>query len=82
MPFGGKDAYVGADLGQDHLGGVPADAGDALKQGQLGLERGGGGLDPLGDRGDVGLEVVDVGEHALAQEGVVTSEPAGQGLGR
>jgi hypothetical protein len=80
VPCGRQDGHVGADLGQDHLGRVSPHPGDALKQDQLGLERGDGGLDPLGDGRDVGFEVVDVGEHALEQKGVVLTEPGGERL--
>ena len=44
---GGEDAHVDAELGDQHLGGRAADAGDRLQQVTLAGERGDHLLDPL-----------------------------------
>ena len=82
MAFAREDAHVGTDLGEDHLSGVASHPRDALEQEGLTLERGRGGPDALGQGRDVGLEVVDVGQHAFEQEGMVLAETARQRLAK
>jgi len=80
MASGRKDAHVGSYLSQDDLRRAPSHPGDALKQEALGLERGGGRLDALGQGRNVGFEVVDVGKHPFEQEGVVLAKAPGESL--
>ena len=48
--LGRELAHVGADLGEQHLGGAPVDAGDRVQQLQLTGERGGQLLDSRRDQ--------------------------------
>ncbi len=80
MAAGGEAAHVGADLGQDDLGRALAHPGDGAQQLDLSGERGGGRLDARRQGGDVGFELLHVGEHPLQDEGVMRREPGGEGL--
>jgi len=77
---GREHAHVGADLGDQHLGGAALDAGDRAQQLNRRLERVNLLLDPTGQRVDVLLEFLDVREHPLEQEGVVLGEAVGERL--
>ena len=70
MTGGGEAGHIGADLGDDVLGGDHADAGDLVELGDLGGERGDGLADPGGEGGDLGGERVDPGQHHAQHEGV------------
>ncbi len=63
VPGRGEAAHVGAGLGRAAL-----NPGDGAQQ-RYGR---------LGKGGDVGLQVLDVGKHALKQEGVVLLKAAGK----
>jgi hypothetical protein len=80
MTRGGEAAHVGADLGDDHLRGDPADASDLIQPvGRL-RERGDRLLDLGVEFGDVGAGLVDAVKHGGQQEGLVVGEVAGEGL--
>ena len=59
---GREDAHVDADLGDDHLGGAPLNAGDRAQQLNGRLERGDLLLDRVGEPVDLLVEEVDVRE--------------------
>ena len=74
MRVGGETAHVGADLGQQHLGGALVDAGDRVEQLELTGERAGQLLDPLRQRLDGLIEEVDLREHLPDEQRVVAGE--------
>src|SRR5215216_53540 len=80
MAWGGEAAHVGADLGDDHLRGSPADPGDLIQPVDGRLKRGDLLLDLGLQLGDVGGCLVDAAKHPGQQEGVVVAEVAGEGL--
>ena len=70
MRAGGESAHVDAGLGDGVLGGAAAPAGHRPGLGQLFLIRGQQPLDHLGELVDLGVEVVDAGQHGGQQRGV------------
>ena len=80
VPGGGEPPHVGPDLGQDRAGGDGADAGDLGQALDRCGVRGGHLLDPLIQRGDVGVDSVGPGQHLGQQERVVIGEVAGERL--
>ena len=76
MRVGREAAHVRADLGEQHLGGAPVDAGDRVQQLELTGERAGQLLDPLRQGRDRLVEEVDLGEHLPDQQRVVAGEAA------
>ena len=72
--LGRELAHVGADLGEQHLGGAPVNTGDRVQQLQLTGERGGQLLDPLRQRLNRLIEEVDLREHLADQQHVVVGE--------
>ena len=80
MARGGEAAHVGADLGDDHLGGGPADPADLIQPVDRWGERGDLGLDLGLQLGDVGAGLVDAAKHLGQQEPVMVAEVAGEGL--
>ena len=80
MAGGGEPAHVSGGLGQDCARGGGVDAGDL---GQAPGRRGVQGdhlLDPLIQRGEIGVDRVDPGQHLLEQERMVIGEEAGKRL--
>src|SRR4029077_914119 len=77
---GGEAGHVGADLGEQVLGGGDADAGDLIELGDLGGVRGDGLADPGGEGIDLGGERVDPGQHHAQHERVVIGEVPGERL--
>jgi len=78
---GGREAtHVDPDLGDEHVGGGPADPGDLIQLIDRRRER----ADLLGDlglqRGDVDADLVDAGQHGGQQEPVMVAEVAGERL--
>ena len=74
MPGGREGAHVGADLGDQVLGGGDPEPGDAVQLGDLpliGLAQGG---DLLVQHGDLGSVMAGVPEHHLQDEGVLGGE--------
>ncbi len=61
MAWGGEAGHVGADLGEQVLGGGDADAGDLIELGDLGGVRGDSLADPGGEGIDLGGQRVDPG---------------------
>src|SRR6476646_2685007 len=59
VAFGGEAAHVGADLGDDHFGGAPLDAGDRAEQLNCAGERGELRLDLVGEQLDMLVEEVE-----------------------
>ncbi len=81
MGCGREDRHVGADLGEDDSGGERPDPGDLIETGHRCGERGGQmGLDLVIDGGDVGVDAVDMVEHAGQQEPVMVVEVAVESL--
>jgi hypothetical protein len=80
MAWGGEAAHVGADLGDDHLRGDPADPGDLIQPVDRWGERGDLLVDLGLQLGDVGAGLVDARQHPGQQERVVVAEVAGEGL--
>ena len=76
----GKIAHVGADLGDDHLGGAPLNAGDGAQQFNGRLERGDALLDRVGEPLDLLVQEVQVGEDRADQQRVQVVEAAFQSL--
>ena len=82
MPGGGEDAHVQADLGDDRLGGLAADAGDLIQA----VDRGqhGGALAVPGGRagGAVGIHALGGGDHGdqFLDPGGEPADLAGQGI--
>ena len=71
MLGGGEDAHVEAALGDQHAGGVDADAGDGAEQlDELGVGLG-GGRDAGVEGGNRLVERVDVGEQSGDEDAVV-----------
>ena len=73
---GREAAHVGADLGEQHLGGALVDAGDRVEQLELTGERAGQLLDPLRQGRDRLVEEVDLGEHLRDEQRVMAGEAA------
>ena len=73
---GREAAHVGADLGQQHLGGALVDAGDRVEQLQLMGERAGQLLDLRGQGCDRLIEEVDLRQHLSDQQRVMAGEAA------
>jgi hypothetical protein len=74
MCRGREAAHVGADLGQDHLGGALADAGDGDQQLELVGPRRGDLGDPDRQRSDGLVGVVDAGQQLRDEQCVVVAE--------
>jgi len=74
LMLGRELAHVGADLGEQHLGGAPVNTGDRVKQLQRAGERGGQLLDPRRQRRDRLIEEVDLREHLTDEQRVVVGE--------
>jgi hypothetical protein len=75
--LGGREhRHVDADLGDDHLGTAPLNAGDRAEQLNGLLERGDLLRDRLGEAGDLLVEEVDVGQDRPDPDGVQVIEAA------
>ncbi len=70
MAGGREDRHVGADLGDDHLGGARLDARDRAQELNGWGERGKLRLDRLGEPLDLFVEEVEVGENRSDQQRV------------
>jgi hypothetical protein len=70
----GEAVHVGAELGQDHLGGALRDAGNRAEQLTLALERANALLDLCRQCGDRLVEVLDVREKVRDEQRVVGRE--------
>jgi hypothetical protein len=77
MPGAGEAAHV--DPG---FRGIAVHAGDALQVGRVGGIRRDGLADPPVEPRDEALEVLNMGEHFLQQEGLASADPAPEGLGQ
>jgi hypothetical protein len=80
MAWGGEAAPVGADLGQDHLGGGPADAADLIPPVHRRRERGDQLLELAVQLGDVGVRRSYPGQQLGQQEPVMVGAVAGERL--
>ena len=76
MSLRGEAAHVDADLGDDHLGGAPLDAGDRAEQLNRRGERGELRLDLVGEQLDLLVEEVEVGEDRRDDQRVLGIEAA------
>jgi hypothetical protein len=76
VPGGREHRHVGADLGDDCLGGPLAHPGDGVQPVPSGSERGHHPVDLDVERGDGALQVLQVGKGQAHQQGVMVAEPA------
>ena len=77
-PGGREPAHVGAGLGDDHVDREAIEAGNGEQRLVDRIERGGAGIDLLGQRRDRVVEEVEVTEDPTTGHGVVRAEVAGQ----
>lgn len=80
MSGGREPCHVGPGFGQDYRGGGGADPRDFIQTFRRYRERGQLHLDLFIDRGDIGIDAVDAGQHPGQQEGVVVIKVAGERL--
>jgi hypothetical protein len=76
VPGGGEHRHVGADLGDDRLGGPLPHPGDGGQLVPGPSERGHHPVDLDVERGDGALQVLQVGKGPAHQQGVMVAEPA------
>ena len=76
MAGGGEPGHVGANLGDDLLGGGDADAGDLIKLGYLGCERGNHLIDPGRQRLNLGGERIDTVKQPCPSRHVTVRDKA------
>ena len=77
--MGGKARDLGSELGDDDLGGVVGDAGDAAEKLALALEGAHPLLDLARELGDRFVEVLEVREQVRYEHGVVLAEATLEG---
>ena len=82
MACTGEHAHVPTGLGDEHLGGLAGEPGDARQQFAGGAKGGHRFLDALIEAADISGVGVDLVEEQPGHECVMRTEPAGQRLGQ